>query len=144
MIASWNGCLLKVTARRLAGVTPLAPSAAQRLADLVEITWPRFVLLEGCVIRDRPGADDAFREWRELHREQPWRIEQVMNHIHLYDLVDDDFDQSELPILESAAHRIADAWHTALAAQFPERTFVITTSSEPDDYGPTITCHQVP
>ena len=120
-----------------------APSAAQRLLDLVEITYPRFVLLRECVIRDRPGVEEAFAPWWELHGGEPWRIEDVMNHVHLYDYVNDDYDDGELAILESAAERIAHAWRAALADQFPDRAFEVTLATEPDEYGPTVSCHRL-
>lgn len=64
------------------------------------------------------------------------------DHVHLYDVVGDDYDDSELPALERAAERIAEAWRAALAVQFPGRTIEVITATDPDEYGPTVSCHQ--
>jgi hypothetical protein len=118
------------------------PSSAGRLLDLVETTWPRFVLLRDCVIRDRPDVDEAFEQWWDIHQDEPWHIENAMNHVHLYDFVGDDYDDSELPMLERAAEHIAEAWRAALGVQFPEHNLEVTIATEPDEYGPTVSCHR--
>lgn len=120
------------------------PGTAGYLLRVVEITAPRFVVVEGCVIRDRPDLRAAFDPWWALHSDEPWRIEDVMNHVHLYDVVGDEYEDDDLPVLERAAERIAETWRLALADQHPDRTVVVTVASEPDEYGPTISCAQTP
>lgn len=112
------------------------------LLALVEVVAPRFRVLEGCVIRDRPGVEDTFAGWWAHIPGETTSVEAVMNHVHLYDLVDDTVDEADLPLLEAAAERIAEAWRLALADQLPDRELVVTVATEPDEYGPTVTCTQ--
>jgi hypothetical protein len=121
---------------------PQGASSALHLSEITELFWPRFIELNGCVIRDRPQVRDSFDEWWQRHGDEPWRIESVMNHVHLYDLVGDDDSHSELPLLERAAQRIRSSWQVALAHGFPDRSFEITYATEPDEYGPTVSFYQ--
>ncbi len=104
--------------------------------------WPDFIEARGCVLL-ASGFDEAnFATWWSLHSERPYAIENVLNEVHFYDLVDDTFDDSQLPVLERAAIRLREAWCAALAAAFPGRRFTVEYSTEPDQYGPTVSFHQ--
>ena len=130
--------------RTLDWVSDEAGFAAARLDEIVQAALPEFVLIRDCVIRDRPGVREGFEHWWELHREEPWAIESVMNHVHLYDLVDESYDDTELGLLEQTAHRIANSWRAKLQHDFPDRSFEVTFATEPDEYGPTVSCFQTP
>jgi hypothetical protein len=124
-------------------LTPGASSALY-LNEITELVWPRFIELNGLVIRDQPGVRDSFDQWQKRHGEESWRIESVMNHVHLYDFVGDDYTDTELPTLERTALRIQASWRVALIHEFPDRTFEVTYATEPDEYGPTVSFHQPP
>ena len=82
--------------------------------EIVQAALPEFVLIKDCVIRYRPRVREGFEPWWDHHREEPWVIENVMNHVHLYDLVDNSVDDLDLRLLEQTARRIADSWRAKL------------------------------
>ena len=77
-----------------------------------------------------------------MYSAEPWRIEAVLNEVHLYDLLADDYDDGQLGDLEQIARRMAEAWTVALATRFPDISFHVSFATEPDEYGPTISFHQ--
>lgn len=103
--------------------------------------WPEFVEVRGCVLLARAYEQDAFeRWWHELSGER-CRIEQVVNHVHLYDVftVDAEIDpQVTNAVLMELGEILVACWTCALAARFPGRTFHVEMRSEEEEYGPTI------
>jgi hypothetical protein len=124
----------------------LIPSGLQYSADILQSTaefaWPDFIEVRGCVLLATGFSEANFESWWSRYADHPHAIEAVLNEVHFYDLVDDSYEESQLPKLERAAIRVRDAWSAALAAKFPDRRFTVEYATEPDQYGPTISFHQ--
>jgi hypothetical protein len=105
-------------------------------------TWPDLTEVNGCILRADRYSPENFAAWWREHSGDRWRIEDVVNELHLYDLVGDDYDDGQLGELEEIARRMADAWTGALAVKFPDRSFHVRLATEPGEYGPTLSFHQ--
>lgn len=112
------------------------------LTEVVALTWPDFVEIDGVVLLASVAGDLDIAVWQQQYPNQPFAIEGLLNHVHLYDLVDGTYGEKDLRRLEDAGRRIAASWQAALALRFPGRRFVVQFGTEPDDYGPTVSFHQ--
>ncbi|MCP4305869.1 MAG: hypothetical protein GY925_15465 [Actinomycetia bacterium] len=102
---------------------------------------PDFVEERGCVLLPWQFEQSTFDEWWESLDGDRSRIEDVINHTHLWDLFasrpDDPLEQHAI---ESLGRLVANSWERVLGADFPDRSFTVTCSNDPDtDYGPTVT-----
>ena len=119
------------------------PLLSAPILDLaIGLAWPEFIEVRGCVLLASRFSEENFDTWWSRYSEHPYAIERVLNEVHFYDLVDDNFDDTQLPVLERAAIRLREAWCAALAGAFPGRRFTVEYSTEPDQYGPTVSFHQ--
>lgn len=116
-------------------------SKLEAVDELTELVWPDLIEVQGCVVRRRSYSPETFATWWDRYGAEPWRIEAVLNEVHLYDRVSE-FEPADMARLEGVAERIAEAWASALARRFPAREFLIRCETEPDAYGPTVTFHQ--
>lgn len=113
-------------------------SEASVIKRIASLTWPKFREYRGAVLLNEGVTDEEInRWWTELGGDQN-AVEQTINHVHLYDEVVD-YTDSELPMLEEAMARIASAWRAKLGWEYPDRSFEVVETSEPDEYGPTLT-----
>jgi hypothetical protein len=71
-------------------------------------------------------------------------LEEILNHTHVYDLFSEPENDEEvsLEICEEIGKFLIKSWAIALKETFPEKEFNISVSTEPVDYGPTITFYQ--
>jgi hypothetical protein len=111
------------------------------LEAMAELMWPRLVEVDGCVFLAFQFVESSRLAFLQsgLRGQQ---LERVLNHVHLYDVVNDTFSDAQLERLERVARIVREAWLASAAAQFPGRSFEVTLASEPDDYGPTVTLCQ--
>jgi hypothetical protein len=111
------------------------------LRRAVEVLDLRLLAYRGCLVRE-PVFDTAnIDTWLESTGGDVTAVERVVNHVHLYDLVEE-LSDTDLPALEDLARRIAQLWTDTLQARYPEYRAVVSFASEPDEYGPTLTLHQ--
>jgi hypothetical protein len=108
---------------------------------MASLFWPTFVDVDGCVLLDRTSGSSSFQGWREKLKDDR-DVEAMLNHVHLWDLFDPDGEGVPNETMDELANIIAKCWLAALKDQFPERTFDVAVTGEPDDYGPTITVSQ--
>lgn len=104
----------------------------------IDLFWPRFVEVRGCVLRARAYSAERFEEWWSSLEGDTRRIEAVVSHLHLWDVFD---DPGSVPpeALRRLADVLAHTWRAALAQQFPGRAFDVTVSDEQDgEHGPTL------
>ncbi len=105
------------------------------------LLWPDFVEVRGCVIRQDAYDPVGFEDWWRAESGAVPRIEAVLNHLHLWDLFDldsgarDEIDRT----LSDLGKVIEKCWRSALLDRFPDRTFRVTFSEDPLEYGPTVT-----
>lgn len=101
--------------------------------------WPEFVEVEDCVLLGERYSPSRFQDWwKELGGDRS-RIEEVVNHVHLWDLFN--LDEESLPdeAIRDLAVVLASTWRCALQYRFPRKTFEVrVTLDDPEEYGPTI------
>ncbi|MGW4215346.1 hypothetical protein ACWEIJ_45750 [Lentzea sp. NPDC004789] len=106
-------------------------------AALSLLLWPEFTEYRGGVflgfLFDRKAIDDWFGQ---LDGDVS-RVEAIVNHIHLWDILAPKSD-AEYRVLSSLSARVAAMWKAALATAFPGREFVVSLADEENDYGPTV------
>jgi hypothetical protein len=102
---------------------------------------PEFVETRGCVLLAERFEQKAFeRWWVELRGDGP-AIEQVVNHVHLWDVFRH-LDGIPDSALEQVAQLIAEVWRALLVRRFPGRPFVVEVETSPVEYGPTLYLYQ--
>ena len=117
-------------------------SLAKALA-VMRLVWPEFIEIRGCVLLSSQYSASAFEQWWETLDGDQVRIEQVMNHVHLWDvfgptLVADGTNPAEEAALEELGRLMCRTFIAALAEGFPGRQFDVMYSADPDEYGPTV------
>lgn len=91
------------------------------------IFWPRFVLIDDHVLRHGETLDDL-RVWQEAGTATRQQIEAVMNHVHIVDLHEQEATEDQLRYLGRTLREIHEV---KLAADFPDRRFVVSFPDEP-------------
>jgi hypothetical protein len=104
--------------------------------------YTSFVEVEGCILLRAHYQHNNFLEWKEKCDSDITQIESIMNHVHLYDVVQDIEVKLSLKKYEVAAAELLWAWKHALESQFPDRSFNFEYETEPRAYGPTIWFYQ--
>jgi hypothetical protein len=101
----------------IADIIALVPArnywGAQALARLY---WPRFVEVDGYVLLEEHYTPENLAEWRERRPDSRSAIEDVINHVHLQDVVMDRVDDA---VFAGAAKRIAEGVVTGSARAAP-------------------------
>jgi hypothetical protein len=100
------------------------------------IMWPEFIAYRDGVFLgyafDPRTADEWFVRLDTLAA-----VEAVVNHVHVRDMFPISTDSEE----EAAvffADVLAKSWRASLALRFPGRSFDVTVSNSPDQYGPEV------
>ena len=79
---------------------------------------------DGLILRDGSWTAETLAAWRERFRNDPAKIEAVINHVHLRVL----YWQPSNPTLDEVraiGWQIRDAWHETLRISFPARQFQV-------------------
>ena len=103
-----------------------------------ELFCPRLIEVRGCILLEQHYEASRFEEWWANLDGDIRAIELVINHIHIWDLFDQ--DEEELPevALLHLAQVLAMGWRVAVAQQYPDRRFEVTVTEAAEEYGPTI------
>ncbi len=115
----------------------------------VDQLLPKFVRVNGCMIRKDRYAEDNFNEWWKSDRwptvaERIAGIELVLNKFVLWDQFEPEADEDRKDDPESSAEfraaarmadQIAKIWQWHIRETFPDRKFVVEAF---DGYGPTV------
>jgi hypothetical protein len=110
---------------------------------LLTLCSPAFVEARGCVLLAEHYGERTFENWWTTLRGDRRAVEQVVNHVHLWDVLPSTDDVPEA-VVEQFAHRLAELWRGLLAQRYPARTFTVEVDTSPDEYGPTLTLFQEP
>lgn len=116
----------------------ISSAGLQRAAALL---WPDWVEVEGCILRRDVADVDNVRRWLSSDGGSPQRTEWALNHVHLYDEVEEGWEEPQELLdqrLQEVAERIAAAWRAALAATFPARPCHVEVVAPEEDHGPTV------
>jgi hypothetical protein len=89
---------------------------------LARLHWPRFVEVDGYVLLEEHYTPEKLAEWRERRPDSRSAIEDVINHVHIDDVVMDLVDDAVVAV---AAKRIAESWSKALREQLPDRQVTV-------------------
>ncbi|MGO1975470.1 MAG: hypothetical protein ACTH2Q_21125 [Propionibacteriaceae bacterium] len=118
--------MLRTTARDVANL--------QEILSLFDL---ELVEYRGCLIRKAVFSERVVDLWLEQTEGSTTAVELVMNHVHLYDEVEEHTDD-DLADLERAAQQLAEVWRALLRTRHPELDVEVTFATEPDEYGPTV------
>lgn len=106
-----------------------------------ELFFPKILCVKGYYLREQCYSKKAAENW-DIHEaatlQDKQKVENVLNHLHLYDLFHDDHPDTRLEVEEALAKTMLASWQYALDKQFPEQEFTFYYGTEPDDYGPTV------
>ena len=109
------------------------------LSDVARMFVPEFVEYRGGVFRADAFDAHVVDDWFERLAGDVRAVEDVVNHVHLFDVVTDDYDGDEAPDLWAVALLLAEAWRALLPARFPHRQFRISCEI---GYGPEVSFAQ--
>lgn len=130
---------------RFGGTPGLFDFISQRVSLTValavgKVLWTGYVEVRSCVLIQERFDDESFEQWWDHFGGNVRAIEQVINHVHLWDLFPADAGNVELEVaMRKMAELIAAGWRCSLATEFPDRRFDVITSDGSEDYGPTVT-----
>ena len=78
--------------------------------------------VDGYVLLEEHYSPENLAEWRETRPDSRSAVEDVINHVHLEDVVMDLVDDDTFA---EAAKRVAESWSRALRAQFSDRQVTV-------------------
>ena len=112
------------------------------VAAVLQLAWPSFVEYRGGIflsfLFDRDGID----RWFAQDGSTVSSVEQMCNHIHLWDVVTPESPEGQRA-LSLVGFELRKVWDVALRAAYPKRRFEAVFADEPEDYGPTLSFAQV-
>jgi len=117
-------------------------ASADLAVAFAKLFWPDFLEVEDHVLLAERYYPENFARWQDWRRRtgaERWRVEAVLNEVHLYDLL---LEEAALPLLEYLAATLKRCWQAALREAFPGRRFIILYETEPEAYGPTLSFWQ--
>lgn len=122
----------------------IAYSAHPELAAaFCSLFWPDFVEIEDCVFLAENFKKHSFDEWRTKLEGDRVKLESLINHVHVYDLFPNSSSGLvDLTAYEQVGRTLLKCWSCALSERFPDKQFKFVFSTEPDEYGPTLTFYQ--
>lgn len=110
------------------------------LLSIISILYPNTIEYENCIILEKSFDKENFASWKKESYTNT-QIECVLNHLHIYDLFNNQEEGEEEHCLENLEYLgkiIIKFWKVALTDKYPNKTFEFVFSNEGNDYGPTI------
>lgn len=95
----------------------IEPGNHEAARDLAGLFWPRFIEVDGYVLVADHFEPDSFAEWREQRPDSRPAVENVINHVHLLDIVN---PRARTEAVGQAGRHITQAWRETLDAALPE------------------------
>jgi hypothetical protein len=93
-----------------------------------KLFWPDFVEHDDCVFL---AFDEAkYRQWLQQTDGDKQRVEAMMNHRHIIDLLPRTVESPTRGLVVSFGQLLRDVWETKLRRDFPKRQFCVSFSSE--------------
>ena len=115
----------------------------QVAAAFGKLFWPDFIEHDGYVLLAEQFDPASVAQWRQELGDDRAAVERMVNHVHVYDLFNNNpADTDKTALAAYLGQVLAQCWHHALHAAFPDKRFTVEYTSEPDDYGPTISFAQ--
>ncbi len=98
-------------------------------------------MVRGCLLVAHKYSEDESGDWSETLKGNRTRLEQVMNHQHMWDLFHGRAHEVSDTALEQIAQTMASTWEHAARLQFPGSDPVAEYFPDGPEYGPTTTIH---
>jgi hypothetical protein len=113
-------------------------------AAFSKLFWPDFIEVSGCILLAEQYDPSSFKAWWEVLEGKLQAVEALVNHVHIYDLFlnsppDVKYDDR---LYDYLGRILLLCWRHALHEAFPEKEFAFVYSTDPAEYGPTITFSQ--
>lgn len=103
------------------------------------LIWPEFREESGAIVIKEQTAEHTVEKWMSATNGDVTAVERVINTVHLWDRFPNEAESAD-PALGQLAQLLAETWSAKLRIDYPEYTFVVAVSLDPDiDYGPTVT-----
>lgn len=118
-------------------MAPITNVTATSFCESAQLFWPDSVEDGGCAVPALNYSAENMKKWSISTKGNRQKIETALNHIHLYDYVND-CSEVDLPRLEAAARRMAEAWRLRVTKLYPDKKFDVNVASEPNEYGPSV------
>jgi hypothetical protein len=110
---------------------------------LSHVLWPTFVERQGCILVENRVTEESFEGvWLELSKNVA-AVEGMLNETHLYDLFPG-LAGSNDELLADFGRVMVQTWKSALAEQFPGRSFQVELDTREEQYGPTVSLYSMP
>jgi len=104
-----------------------------------KLFWPDFMQVDGCILLVEQYDPKSFEMWKQKFNGDCKKIESIINHIHIYDLfLNCETEGFDITLLENLGQILLKCWGCALRELFPDKQFHFQYSTEPEEYGPTI------
>lgn len=88
---------------------------------LASVMNPTFIERDGCVFLAGHFSEKTYQSrWKKLSRLDKKKTEATLNHVHIFDLVDDPMEQRLL------GDKIKAVWEKNLSRQFPGKKFTVS------------------
>ena len=105
---------------------------------VVAVLWPSLIEIRGCVLLSWRYEEAEFEKWwAELSGDRS-AVEDLINHVHLWDVFSDLEDPLSARALAELGQIMTESWRCALRCSYPEREFIVHMDTDEDEYGPTI------
>ena len=97
------------------------------------ILWPDFGIHDNCVFRRQmdPAGEATYRDWMAQTGGDRQRVEAVMNHLHIADLIGGVVESPSHEVVLALGRWLRELWTAKLFRDFPDRNFLV---SFPEDY----------
>jgi hypothetical protein len=114
-------------------------SIAQAVA-VVSLIFPALTRVGDGVFLSDQYSEETHQQWATELGGDSSRIEEMLNHLHLWDFFTPTTDAEE-QALAALADAMVIGWKARATAMFPDREFQVRVT---DDYGPTVIMHSSP
>jgi hypothetical protein len=93
-----------------------------------EIFWPEFVEYDGCIFLgfDKTTDETIYRQWLKQMNGDKRRVEAMMNHRHIVDLLPASVDKPTQNLIVEFGKIIKELWDVKLKRDFPAKSFCIS------------------
>jgi len=109
----------------------------QKAIGYSTIFWPKFVEVEGCVVRDGVPAENL-KQWIEHYKGDLESVEAMVNHLHISDLHHDGGEDVLPERLKYLGNVLREIYECKLKRDFPDKKFIVEFEDTPQTPGDTL------
>lgn len=104
--------------------------------------FPEFIVVDNCVLLYERYEENNFLAWKLKFPQENSAVEKMINHTHVYDLFGSIADNVSDSVFNQLCIVMKCSWRMTLKEVFPEKEFIIESSNDDAEYGPTLTFYQ--